>query len=169
VAEQVFDTLLEGIVHALRQVKRAEWSQLQPELLDRYFDFDAAKNHYIPKVAKIRLPKTAGIKGAVEVDENKDGTIDYVELEVPLIALVPVRTIIVDKMHVKFKIRFTGAKEDKDRKGRVRQFLTVDQGGGIFSKFRNRGNLAEVEVYFKGLAAPEGWARVMAQFEKLLP
>lgn len=164
-ASQVFDTILEGIHDAMVQLNRGMQAQHQPELFDRYFeetrvpDPDSEDGYHLQLRAK-----TVTVHVPITTDT---GGLEYRELEVPLLSLVPVRSMQVDTLKIKFQVRMQGAKEDEDRKGRKRRFLHVDfGGGGIFSR---KSNLAEVEVVFKGTDPPEGWMKINGQFTKMLP
>lgn len=161
---QVFDTILEGIHDAMVQLNRGMQAQHQPELFDRYFEEteipdDSEDGFHL----KLRA-KTITIQVPIQSDT---GDIVFKDMEVPLLSLVPVRSMQVKHLKIKFQVRMQGAKEDKDRKGRKRRFLQVDfGGGGIFSR---KSNMAEVEVHFEGTDPPEGWLKVNGQFNKMLP
>ena len=138
-----FNELLEGIQEAI--IKAQEHMEHQHlRQVEEYFDDDGE-----PIKVKMRLPHV-----------SETGEITYQEVEVPKIALVPLNSLRMKRLLVKFAVQIGGL----DKSGDKPNMLKV----GIKQKMFGGGSKAEVEVEFEGSDPPEIVARINDQMDKLI-
>ena len=139
------DDLLRGIYSSVVEAQNTIEQHYIGEISEDYFDEDGN-----PRAIAVNLP-------------TSDGGLK--EVKVPLMTLVPHRTLSIKK--VKIKLNVSLGKHDGVRK--------QGNGGGLSQYYadlsgRKEGiEPAQLEVHFVGSEAPEGLCRIKDQLIKVIP
>ena len=156
-AAHLFDDLVQSIAIAIMHGVRVAEQQHQ-FLMGEYFEESRDETKTLtPKTRKVRVPSSTVIR------DNADA---YEILEVPLITLVPLQSMKVEKVSVSFKavLKDLNTQEESPLKdisvlqGKARRSqLSLELTGG--TKFRKQ-NEVEVEIVMSGTDPPEGIVRL---------
>ena len=138
------DDLLRGIYSSVVEAQNTIEQHYIGEISEDYFDEEGN-----PKAIAINLP-------------TSDGGLK--EVKIPLITLVPHRTLSIKKVKIKLNValgKYEGKKQGN--KGGLSQYY-ADLSG------RKEGiEPAQMEVHFVGSDAPEGLCRIKDQLIKIIP
>lgn len=165
-----FSDLIGSIQEAFLAVNELS-EQQHLEMLAKYFDEEEK-----PKTMKVNYPY---------FDES--GEIEYKELEIPLLCLVPISSLKINEVDIDFKVKLSGKiklKEEDRRKTylekRDKDLFCVnneppeDKGGqglGFVPEYRKSkdGSYADISLKFRAEEAPEGLIRIRDELIKILP
>lgn len=143
-----FDDLLKGVQSAVMEAQKHIEKQHMRQL-EEYFEEDGT-----PKTMLLKIP-------TLEPGADGDGD-GYLEVHVPKIALLPIASIRIKRMLIKFAVQIGGLSAEDGNQNRR---LSI----GIKQKmFGSSGTKAEVEIEFEGGDPPEIVARISDQMEKLI-
>ena len=142
---EVFDDLISAIQEAV--VKAHETSEAQHvRMMNRYFDLNTKE----PNTIDIKMPY---------LDPSKDD-IQYKEVKVPEICLIPFNSIKIKKIEVEANVEFKELKSDKHKKS-----ISTRLSGGIGRK----SNKAKIKISGEGNDPPEALLKLNDTLIKVLP
>ncbi len=152
-----FDDLLLAIHNAGVEAQKLTEEQHYRQL-KRYFDEDGT-----PYCQRIKIPNPDA--GAEE---------EWVDVDIPLLALVPPSTIKIKEMSVDFKVKLRGFTDGKDKvyfaangeKKTHKGPLQVDLGHGFLQK---DSSIADVKIVFEGTEPPTAMLKLNDHLVKVIP
>lgn len=153
---QDFDKLVSAIQKAFLSVNQVAQNQ-HIETLNNYLDENGS-----PKVIKTKYPYF-----------NSNGEIEYRELDIPELCLIPISSLNLSEANVEFKIKLTADFDNSDDlvKSNNKKSILRHSRIGFISGFRHKtdDSYATVTLKFKADEAPEGILRIRDELIKILP
>ena len=143
---EVFDDLISAIQEAV--IRAHESSEEQHiRMMDRFFDSETGE----PEIMSINLPY---------IDPSQED-IQYKEVKVPKICLVPFNSIKIRDIEVTAEVEFQNVKSDNGE----RKISAKLRGGG----FGRKANKAKIKIRVQGGDPPEALLKLNDTLVKVLP
>ena len=143
---EVFDDLISAIQEAV--IRAHESSEEQHiRMMDRFFDSETGE----PEIMSINLPY---------IDPSQED-IQYKEVKVPKICLVPFNSIKIRDIEVTAEVEFQNIKSDNGE----RKISAKLRGGG----FGRKANKAKIKIRVQGGDPPEALLKLNDTLVKVLP
>ena len=143
---EVFDDLISAIQEAVIRAHESS-EQQHVRMMSRFFNEETGE----PEIVKVNLP---------HLDPNET-EIQYKEVEIPTLCLVPFNSIKIKDIEVSAEVEFQNVKSD----GGGRKLSARLCGGG----FGRKANRAKIKVTVEGGDPPEALLKLNDTLVKILP
>ena len=142
------DDLIEGITNAVVHAQQLT-EQQHFDIIKRFFTLE--QGSWVAKTAKVLVPSL----------ESNGQT--GVQVDVPLVTLVPLNSLTISEINVEFEASLSAIGSDKDKKKRMQ----MEVGGqGMFGAKKNN---VKVNIKIKGTTPPEGLVKLNDHVLKHIP
>ena len=143
---EVFDDLISAIQEAVIRAHESSEEQ-HVRMMDRFFDSETGE----PEIMSINLPY---------IDPSQED-VQYKEVKVPKICLVPFNSIKIKDIEVTAEVEFQNVKSDNGE----RKISAKLRGGG----FGRKANKAKIKIRVQGGDPPEALLKLNDTLVKVLP
>jgi hypothetical protein len=148
-----FKELIESINEAAKQANQTI-ADNEGKIIKDFFDYDPETKKYTAKTINIDYPST-----------SIDGKVESVDIEVPLITMVPITPSAIDEL------KFTTSLDiDLNNDELMVSFSsdTPPSKSGVFSEKNKPKTTAELEIIIRPHEPSEGLSRLINGYEKVL-
>lgn len=141
---------LNGLLNSIQGAIVGAQEMMQQQHIEELKKF--VKEDGTPVTQEMKLPR-----------HGPDGTVEWIDIQVPLMVLSPPSSLKIKKLKVNFDAVLSGtAKHEDGDDGKECIHLKL---GGMFS----RGAKVHCEIQFEGAEPPEGWMRINDELVKVIP